>query len=375
MSHRGRHRVLLGMAPGVGKTYRMLQEGRAEAADGRDVVIGYLEPHDRPETAAQAEGLEMVPRSLHRVGTTVLPEMNLQAVIDRAPEVALVDELAHTNAGGSRHEKRYEDVNDLLDAGIDVISTVNVQHLESLNDQLADLTGVRVRETLPDDVLKRADEIVLIDLTPEDLIERLKEGKVYPLPQVEQALGSFFSSENLAALREVALRQVAEDVESRRLVTAASTPVRGRPGRSRNLALSESMLALITPDPRSQRLIRRAWRSARRLGAELDLLWVAPPSIRAPDTDPRLVPLRRLASILGVALIVEPGDDLVRTVSEVARRRGTTYIVMGPPRPRHGPARFRSSLVERMIEAMPGVDLRIVSDRSQLRDEAAGDDA
>ncbi|MBN8866918.1 MAG: histidine kinase [Solirubrobacterales bacterium] len=365
MSVRGRHRVLLGMAPGVGKTYRMLQEGRAEAAEGHDVVIGYLEPHDRPETAAQAEGLEMVPRSLHRVGTTVLPEMNLQAVIDRAPEVALVDELAHTNAQGSVHEKRYQDVEDLLDAGISVISTVNVQHLESLNDQLADLTGVRVRETLPDDVLKRADEIVLIDLTPQDLIERLREGKVYALPQVEQALGSFFRAENLAALREVALRQVAEDVESRRLVTT-STPIRGQPETRRSLAFGESMLALITPDPRSQRLIRRAWRSARRLGAELDLLWVAPPSLRTPETDPRLVPLRRLASILGVELIVEPGDDLVQKVSEVARRRGTTYVLMGPPTVRRGPARLRTSLVERMIEAMPGVDIRIVSDRSRL---------
>lgn len=366
MRGRGRHRVLLGMAPGVGKTYRMLQEGRAERADGRDVVIGYLEPHDRPETAAQAEGLEMIPRSLYPVGNTVLPEMNLAAVLDRAPEIALVDELAHTNAKGSRHVKRYQDVEDLLEAGIDVISTVNVQHLESLNDQLADLTGVRVRETLPDDVLKRAEEIVLIDLTPEDLIERLREGRIYPRRQVEQALNSFFKTENLAALREVALRQVAEDVETRRLVTARTTPVRGSPGQAHGLAFSENMLALVTPDPGSQRLIRRAWRSARRLGAGLDLLWVAPPSIRSPETDPDLAPLRRLASILGVELIVEPGDDLVRTVSEVARRRGITYVLLGTPRTRRGPARLRSSLVERLVEAMPGVDIRIVSDRSRM---------
>ena len=366
MPIQGRHRVLLGMAPGVGKTYRMLLEGRTAQADGQDVVIGYLEPHDRPQTAALAEGIEMIPRRLYPVGTAVMSEMDLVAVINRAPEVALVDELAHTNARGSPHQKRYEDVVDLLDAGIDVISTVNVQHLESLNDQLADLTGVRVRETLPDDILREADEIVLVDITPQDLIERLQEGKVYPRQQVEQALNSFFRTENLAALREVALRQVAEDVESRRLVTGTSAPARGRPAVHRGIAFSENMLALITPEPRSQRLIRRAWRSARRLGAELDLLWVAPPSAYAPETDPRLAPLRRLASILGVDLIVESGDDLVQTVSEVARRRGTTYVLLGPPAPRRGAARLRSSLVERLTESMPGVDIRIVSDRSRM---------
>lgn len=354
------------MAPGVGKTYRMLQEGRAGLDEGHDVVIGYLEPHDRPATAAQAEGIEMVPRRVNEVGSVSLPEMDLDAVLARRPEIALVDELAHTNAEGSTHAKRYEDVNDLLDAGINVISTVNVQHLESLNDQLADLTGVRVRETLPDDVLKQADEIVLIDLTPQDLIERLREGKVYPSQQVEKALGSFFRVENLSALREVALRQVAEDVENRRLVTASSSPVRGSPEIQRSVAFSENMLVLVTPDPASQRLVRRAWRSARRLGATLELLWVAPPSVHAPESDPGLAPLRRLASILGIELFVEPGDDLVRTVSEVARRRHTTYILLGTPTPRRGPGRLRSSLVERLVESMPGIDVRIVSDRSRI---------
>lgn len=367
MPGRGRHRVLLGMAPGVGKTYRMLDEGRAEVMEGRDVVIGYLEPHDRPETTAQAEGMEFVPRRTYEVGSIQLQEMDLDAVLERRPEIALVDELAHTNATGSKHPKRYMDVEELLDSGIDVISTVNVQHLESLNDQLADLTGVRVRETLPDDVLKQADEIVLIDLTPEDLIERLKEGKVYPLDRVERALHSFFTTENLATLREVALRQVAEDVESRRLITASAIPVRGQPEVAGGLAFSENMLALITPDPQSQRLVRRAWRSARRLGASLDLLWVAPPSVRSPETDERLVPLRRLASVLGTDLIVEAGDDLVLVVSEVVKRRDITYVLMGRPAARRGPARFRTSLLERMLEAMPGVDIRIVSDRSRMR--------
>src|SRR5271154_3124272 len=191
------------MAPGVGKTYRMLQEGTAEADSGRDVAIGYLEPHGRGETVAQAQGLEIIPR---------------RSVLARGPELCLIDELAHTTPPGVEHEKRYEDVRDVIEAGIDVFSTVNVQHLESLNDQITQLTGSITRETIPDEVLSMADEVVLIDLTPEALIARLKAGKVYRPERVQAALNNFFKIENLAALRETALRQVAEDVEVKRLV-------------------------------------------------------------------------------------------------------------------------------------------------------------
>src|SRR5581483_7036656 len=177
---RGRYRILLGMAAGVGKTYRMLQEGRQAQEEGRDVVIGYLEPHDRPETAELAEGLETVPRLHAQLGGLEPNELDVDAVIRRAPELALVDELAHTNASGMRNEKRYQDIDEILDQGIDVISTVNVQHVESLNDEIAELTGVRVRETFPDRVLEQADEVVLVDLTPEALQQRLRAGKVYP---------------------------------------------------------------------------------------------------------------------------------------------------------------------------------------------------
>src|SRR6476469_7616164 len=184
----GRYRILLGMAPGVGKTYRMLQEGTYAQAEGRDVVIGYLEPHDRPETAALAEGLETVPRLQAAHGGLELEEMDADAVIRRAPELALVDELAHTDAPGLRHEKRYEDIEDVIAAGTGVISTVNIQHLESLHDSIFELTGVRVRETFPDRILDDADEVVLIDLSPEELRERLRAGKVYPPGQAEVAL-------------------------------------------------------------------------------------------------------------------------------------------------------------------------------------------
>src|SRR5665811_803739 len=193
---RGRYKVFLGMAAGVGKTYRMLQEGQAEAEAGRDVVIGYLEPHGRAETVAQAQGLEVVPRRRVSYRDTVLEEMDLPAILRREPELCLIDELAHTNAPGVEHEKRYEDVRDVLDAGIDVYSTVNVQHLESLNEQVAQLTGARVRETIPDEVLSMADEVVLIDLTPEALIARLRAGKVYPRDRVQAALNNFFKIEN-----------------------------------------------------------------------------------------------------------------------------------------------------------------------------------
>ncbi len=228
MSHRGRHRIYLGMAAGVGKTYRMLQEGQAEAEDGQDVVIGYLEPHGRPETSALAEGLEVIPRRYKEHRGSVLAEMDLPRLLARAPQLALIDELAHTNAPGVENAKRYEDVEQVLEAGIDVMSTMNVQHLESLNDQVADLTGVRVRETVPDETLKRADEVVLVDLTPLDLIERLRAGKIYKPDRIEASLGGFFKIENLAAMRELALREVAEEVESKRYTKLTGPPDRDR---------------------------------------------------------------------------------------------------------------------------------------------------
>jgi len=358
------------MAPGVGKTYRMLQEGRGELKTGRDVVIAYLEPHDRPETTAQAEGLEMIPRLAAAYGSATLPEMDLEAVLARGPELALVDELAHTNAEDCRNRKRFEDVEELLGAGIDVISTVNVQHLESLSDQVADLTGVRVRETLPDEILKSADEVVLIDLTPEDLIERLREGKVYPENRVAAALNSFFKIEHLAALREVALRQLAQEVGSKRLLSGGGSDLRARDRFTEPhvpQAVGEKLLALVTPDPRSQRLIRRAWRSSQRLGADLDLFWMSPPGrAQKLEEDEAVQAMERLAAVLGANLIIETGDDLVATVRRVARERGATYILIGPPRRRRGLARLRPSLVDRLLDAVPGVDIRVVSDRTKL---------
>jgi two-component system sensor histidine kinase KdpD len=371
----GHYKIFLGMAAGVGKTYRMLQEGHAEATAGRDVVIGYLEPHDRPETSDQARGLEVVPRREVEIrGGASVAEMDLAAVLRRAPELALIDELAHTNPSGLEHDKRYEDIAAVLAAGIDVFSTVNVQHLESLNDQVAELTGVRVRETVPDKVLADADEVVLIDLTPEALIGRLRDGKIYPTQHIDAALNNFFKIENLAALREVSLRQVAEEVESKRLVSAEAETVGTRESErvagDTAKAVGERLLALVRPEPSAQRLVRRAWRSAQRLGTDLDLLWVKPPG--APiegECERQVTALRRLASVLGATFLIEETDDVVVGAARVARERGSTYIMVGEsPAPR-GLARLREPLPQRLMRATPpGVDVRIVANR-ELTDE------
>jgi two-component system sensor histidine kinase KdpD len=366
---RGHYTIYLGMAAGVGKTYRMLLEGHAEQEAGRDVVIGLLETHGREETQALAEALPVVPPRRVTYRGTDLADMDLPALLRRRPEVALVDELAHTNAPGLEHEKRYEDIEDLLDAGIDVLSTVNVQHLESLNDQVAELSGVRVRETVPDSVLGRADEVVLIDLSPEALLARLRAGKVYKPERIDAALNGFFRIENLAALREVALRQVAQEVESKRLTMEVVGTREDSLAAELAQAVGERLLALVEPYPGSHRLVRRAWRSAQRLGAQIDLLWVAPPG-REPDPDHQrqLQALGHLASVLGANLLVEPGDDIADTVARVARERGSTYILMGRSRAARGLQRLRVPLPQRLMEALPGVDVRIVADRS-LRHE------
>jgi two-component system, OmpR family, sensor histidine kinase KdpD len=366
-SKRGHLRVFLGMAAGVGKTFRMLIEGHAEQEAGRDVVIGLLETHGRAETAKLAEGLPIILRRKVKYRETTLEEMDLPAILNRKPELCLIDELAHTNAPGVEHHKRYEDVEDVLTAGIDVLSTVNVQHLESLNDQIAEVSGIRVRETIPDDILGRADEIVMVDLTPEELLERLRAGKVYPAERIDAALNNFFKVENLSALREVALRQVAQEVGHKRL--SINEPVGSREetiAAEAPQAVSERLLALVEPYPGSQRLVRRAWRSAQRLGTQLDLLWVRPPGRRLSDEEERsLAALRQLGSILGARLLVEESDNLPATIADVARHQGSTYILMGRSRPARGIARLRTPLPQRLMEMLPGVDVRIVADRGK----------
>jgi two-component system sensor histidine kinase KdpD len=356
----------------------MLQEGWAEAQNGRDVAIGYLESHGRAETLAQADGLELIPRRELSYRGRPLQEMDLAAVLTRSPELCLIDELAHTNAPGLEHEKRYEDVRAVIEAGIDVYSTVNVQHLESLNDQVAQLTGAHVRETIPDEVLTEADEVVLIDLTPEALIARLRAGKVYPPERVQAALNNFFKIENLSALRETALRQVAEEVEGKRLVRETAVVVRRNEDglapapQAGPQAIAERLLALVTLAPDSERVVRRAWRSAQRLDARLDVLLVRPPGRPpSPEDRTRLEELRRLVSMLGASLHLEEGEDVAAVTIRVAGALGSTYVLMGTPAPARGLARLGAStdrtLLMRLLRGLPGVDVRIVADPTLRR--------
>jgi two-component system sensor histidine kinase KdpD len=353
---RGKYRILLGMAAGVGKTYRMLQEGRQARLEGVDVVLGYLEPHDRPETAALADGLETVGHLVSTRGGLELMEMDVDAVIARKPELALVDELAHTNLPEARNRKRHEDIDEILEAGIDVTSTVNIQHLESLNDDVFELTGVRVRETFPDRILDEADEVVLVDLTPEALQDRLRAGKVYSPTRVEAALDNFFRLDNLSSLRELVLRELADDVEARRTTTVLDP--------ASQQAVAERILVLVTPEARSQRILRRAFRSGQRLGSEIDAVWVRRPGRELSEAETvSLAALRRLASILGAHFLEVEGDNLPEAVRRIVAERGSTYVFVGTPDESRRTEILRGSLVSKLVRDLPGVDIRVVADR------------
>src|SRR5246127_3673152 len=257
----GKLRIFVGAAPGVGKTYEMLQQARARKRDGYDVVVGVVETHGRKETEALLEGLEVIPRRRIPYRGQALDEMDLDAIIARRPQIALVDELAHTNVEGSRHPKRYLDVEELLSRGIDVYTAVNIQHIESLNDVVAQITHVRVRETVPDSIFDRADAIELIDLTPDDLIQRLKEGKVYVPKQAERALDHYFSPGNLTALREMALRRTAERADEKLLTHMQANAIAGP------WAAGERILVCVSEDPRAAGLVRYTKPLADRLHA------------------------------------------------------------------------------------------------------------
>ncbi|MCE9584801.1 MAG: sensor histidine kinase KdpD [Planctomycetes bacterium] len=320
---RGRLKVFFGASPGVGKTYSMLQEARKRKAEGMDVLIGYVEHHRRPETLALLEGIEAVPtREIQYRGITA-KEFDLDAALKRRPALILVDELAHTNVEGSRHAKRWQDVEELLAAGIDVFSTLNVQHLESLNDVVSQISGVAVRETVPDVVFEKADEVELVDLTPEELLERLKAGKVYVPDQSARALQGFFKRGNLAALRELSLRRTAdrvgEDVEA------------ARGGTGRTWPTVERILVAVGPSPTSTMVVRAARRLATAMRADWIAVCVETPRVHAlPEQDrARLDRNLRSAERLGAETVMLPGVDVVGELVAYARRRNVTRLVVG----------------------------------------------
>ena len=322
---RGKLKIFLGAAPGVGKTYEMLTQARRRRLDGVDVVVAVVETHGRMETEVLTKGFEIVPKKRSLYKGHVVAEMDLDAVLQRHPKLALVDELAHTNAEGSRHPKRYQDVEELLAAGIDVYSTINIQHIDSLNDVVAQITRIRVRETIPDSVLDEADEIELVDTTADDLLERLKEGKVYVKAQAERALQHFFQPGNLAALRELALRKAAQHVD-RDVVDYMQAHAIGGPW-----AAGEHVLCCINEHPSSAELVRRGRRLADNLKAPLTVLYIEGPrhlSLGEVEKD-RIADTMRIAERLGAETVMQPGRDIAGTILDYARRKNVTHILIG----------------------------------------------
>jgi len=359
---RGQHKVFLGMAVGVGKTCRMLQEGHSEVSNGQDVVIGLLETHGRSETAALAEGLELIPRRRVPLHGTSVEELDLPAILRRSPGICLIDELAHTNAPGLEHGKRYEDVEDVLAAGITVFSTVNVQHLQSVSARIGEQTGIVIHETMPDRMLDEADEVVVVDLTPEALRARIIEGKVFPAASVPVALERFFTKEHLGVLREMALLQVVEEVEAHRL-TAEMLNDQDRLISNVAAEHAHRFLGLVKPDPSANRIVRRAWTMAERLGGELNLLWVtAHDPADDPETHARVDELRRLAAVFGAPLIVETDRNLARAVARVASRCQSTHIIMGTPHLHRRLGQPAPSLVDEIVARDPSLDIVLVGD-------------
>ena len=368
-TQRGRLRVYLGMAAGVGKTYAMLNEGHRRKARGTDVVIGYVETHGRPLTAAQIQDLETVPRRAVAYKSATFDEMDVDALLARRPAVALVDELAHTNAPGSRHHKRYQDVEELLSAGITVITTLNIQHLDGLNDIVEAITGVRQRETLPDRVLDEADEVELVDIAPDALRSRLRHGNVYPPERAAKALDHYFSLSNLTALRELALRRTAEKTEAQLedLMREREDSLHAVWGRT----ATERVMVAFDARPHSQQLLRDGWRLARGLKAPLLAVTVSGAQWRrgaggrdAHAEEQALQALERLAEDLGAEVLHlkgrEKGRDVAATLARVVRERHITQIVIGrPARNRVCEALF-GSVVNRLLREEIQADVHVV---------------
>ncbi len=354
---RGALKVFFGAAAGVGKTYAMLQAARQQRAEGVDVVAGWVETHRRAETEALLEGLEILPpREVQYRGTT-LKEFDLDAALARRPTLMLVDELAHTNAPGARHAKRWQDVMELLDAGISVYTTLNVQHLESVNDLVAKITGVLVRETLPDSVVERADEVELIDLPPDDLLQRLKEGKVYVPDQAQEAIQNFFRKGNLIALRELALRRTADRVDAQMRHYMRDHAI------GRTWPVTERLMVCIGPSPSSTRLVRAAKRMATALGAQWIVAYVETPAhARLSDADRgQVVDTLRLAEALGAETVTLTGQRMSDEILAYARERNVSRIVLGKPRSPLWKRILFGSIVDALVRGSGDIDVSVIS--------------
>ncbi len=354
---RPRLRVYIGAAPGVGKTYAMLREAHALRARGLDVVVGLVETYGRRDTQAQVGDLEIVPKRKVEYRGTTLEEMDVDAIVRRKPQVCVVDELAHANVPGSRNEKRFQDVREILDAGIHVMTAVNIQHLETLNDAVAKVTGVRVRETVPDTLLHRADEVINVDVTVEELRHRLREGKVYRPEKVEQALSNFFRKGNLSALRELALRAVADEVGEK----AASYRV--REGLEPAL-IPERVMVCMSSNALAPRVLRTGARIAGRLGAKWFAVYVETPHerpgrIKAPDSD-ALSQNIRLAESLGATVVRVKAQRPAEGLVAFAQREGITHVIFGQSARTRWEQIWRGSILDHFLSAVPDAAVQVV---------------
>ena len=360
LRNRGRHKIFLGYAPGVGKTFTMLAEAQRRFRRGEDLVIGFVETHGRAATAELAEGLPEVPRKQIEYRGKVFEEMDTAAVIERKPEWVLVDELAHTNVPGSVHEKRWQSVEEILAAGIDVISTVNVQHFESLNDTIYQITTVRVRETLPDAILDRADEVVLVDLTADALINRLNRGVVYDLDKIPGALSNFFRRGNLVALRELALRKTAEEVDEK-LETYIEAHEIETPW-----ATEDRVVVCVKAGPIAKKLVRRGYRLAKRLQGHFWVVHVHTPGEGLGRHHDELQELFELTQNLGGTVVELSGDSEAEAILAFAREHRATFVVLGQSRRSRMDEVLRgSSLIARIMRETEDMDVLAVADPSK----------
>jgi len=361
---RGRLKIFMGYAAGVGKTYKMLEEAQDLKASGVDIAIGYFEPHGRKETIAKTEGLEILPRKKVQYREAVFEEMDMEAILARHPQVCVVDEFPHTNVPGMERGKRWEDVEVLLAAGIDVLTTMNIQHLESLNDQIWQISGIRVRETVADWVVQQADEVVMVDLTPRALLNRLQRGVVYEREKAERALQNFFREQTLVALRELALRQAAHEVEHRMAdEEARRAPAGSAPAGPRK---HHKILVLVTADPKTAMVIRRAKRVSDFLGAECFAVAVQPTGdLSGLAIADREAIERHLnfARNLHIETRILEGDDVALTLVDFGRRNQVTQIFLTRPRRNAWSAVFSQDPAQKVIDLAKEMLIVIVSDR------------
>ena len=356
----GKFKLFLGYAPGVGKTFSMLSEGVRRHSRGEDLVIGVVETHGRKATAELAAQIEVVPRKKLEYKGALFEEMDVDAILARKPKVVLVDELAHTNVEGSKHHKRYEDVYEILDAGIDVLSTMNIQHLESVTPTVQGITGIQVRETIPDWVLKRVDEVVMSDLTPEALQNRMRRGDIYPLERVERALGNFFREGNLIALRELALRQVAHAVD-RSLESYRAK----QEEKSGAVAVRERIAVCISSNPSAQYLIARGARMAQAMDGELYIVYVDMGQDESERNQKSLAANIQFSENVGAQIVKLQGKTVAAVVAEFVREKHITQVVFGRSATSGLKRYLYFSAIHKFLRDAPPVDVHIVTQEAR----------